>query len=309
MLLKGGSSPEFEVSLRSAQTIEAALRRLGHEVVAITIPRDGRIPAEVFTIRADLAYPVMHGHQGEDGIIQGMLEALGLPYVSEDVLTSAVGMDKAIQTALFRDAHIPVVETAVVERGESMPPLPEADEYIVKVACGGSSIGVEKCSPAELEAVIAKVLELDRRVLVQPCIKPLRELECLVYKDNRDGTKHFLGPVEVMASAPYFVYENKYSSAVSLIRPDKVDIAQGTREALRDYALRAFDTIHGSLYMRIDFFLSDGRLTLNEVNTIPGSTPTSHFNILCEQAGGLDAVLDVLIHSALARKADHSREL
>ena len=61
--------------------------------------------------------------------------------------------------------------------------------------------------------------------------------------------------------------------------------------------------------MRIDFFLSGGRLALNEVNTIPGSTPTSHFNILCEQAGGLDAVLDVLLHSALARKADHPREL
>ena len=302
MVLKGGSSLEHDVSLKSAATIESCLRRLGHEVLPITIGRDGALPQELFTCRAELAYPVMHGHQGEDGIIQGLLEALGLPYVSENVATSAIGMDKALQLALFRDAHIPCTQTVVVSRGDSLPELPfKSRQYIVKMASGGSSIGVEKCTEEGLAAAIEKVLSMDGRALIQPCIEPLRELECLVYHDNRNGATHFLGPVEVLASAPYFIYENKYSSAVSLLRPDEVAIDADTRRRIQDYAQRAFCALHGSLYMRIDFFLSGDRLTLNEVNTIPGSTASSHFNILCEEAGGLDVVVDTLIQSALAR--------
>ena len=217
---------------------------------------------------------------GEDGIIQAVAECTGLAYVSEDVATSAIGMDKALQAAIFRDAGIQGARSCILTRAEKIPDdLFDCPHYIVKMSGGGSSIGIVRCDRSHLEEALDEVFTYDERLLVQEEVTPLRELETLVVCDNRDMGIHVAGPV---ARA-------------------KLDLDEEMQERIRRTAIRAFRAVHGSLYMRIDFFLTPGRLLLNEINTIPGSTPTSHFIYLAEELGGLDALVQLLLDSALAR--------
>ena len=302
LLLKGGRSPEHDVSLRSAATVRESLIMLGHKVEEVLIGRSGRIPPALFESHADIAWISMHGAQGEDGTVQALLECLGMPYVSENVMTSAVGMDKDMQTRIFKEAGLRTVPTLKLDRVEIPSNLPQSRRYIVKMNHGGSSIGMEAVEREGLEAAVARVLEMDDSVLVQPLLEPLRELETLVMKDNRTGEVHAYGPVEVIATKPYYVYENKYSAAsTSLLRKDGIDIDESTLDEIRKSAIKAFNALSGSLYMRVDFFLYNGVVYINEVNTIPGSTPTSHFNVLSEEMGGFDKAVAFLLDSALAR--------
>lgn len=307
LVLQGGQSLEHDVSLRSAATIVASLERLGHEVTLLTIGRDGRIPPSLLSCDADIIYPVMHGHQGEDGIIQAVAECTGLPYVSEDVTTSALGMDKALQAAVFSASGIQMAASRVLRRGERIPDdLFECGHYIVKMSSGGSSIGIVRCDRRHLHQALEEVFTYDEWALVQEEVTPLRELETLVVHDNRDGSTHVLGPVEILPSSPFYVYENKYSAGNRVVMPCDVELDADMKETIRDSALKAFSAVHGSLYMRVDFFLSGDRLLINEINTIPGSTPTSHFIYLAQEMGGLDRLVQFLIDSALARHAIRS---
>ena len=301
-LVKGGPSLEYDVSLKSAKTIRTTLEELGHEVEEILIPKTGKLPHALFTSRCDLFYPVMHGHMGEDGLIQALFELLDRPYVSEDVLTSSIGMDKDTQLRLFAQAGIPTARTVCLRQSDKLPDrLFDAEHYIVKMNSGGSSIGIEKADRKGLDAALARVFELDERVLIQEEISPLRELECLVFYDYSDDEVKVAGPIEVSASAPYYVYENKYSDRVRCIPPEEVLIDEEIRNKITQYAARAFRAVHGSLYMRVDFFLSGSRLMINEINTIPGSTPSSHLLVLAGQAGGMKAFVSNLIENALIR--------
>lgn len=298
MLVKGGPSLEYDVSLRSAALIRKTLENLGHEVSEILIPRDGEIPQQLFSGKCDLVWPVTHGRLGEDGCLQGLFECLRVPYASEDVETSALGMDKDLQLRLFSAAGIPCPRTVTLtEADNSDHGIFSCDEYIVKMCCGGSSIGVRKCGRSGLSAAVESVLEMDERVLVQECVNPLRELECLVLS-REDGEIMVLGPVEVIAEKPYYIYENKYSSSTSCV-PAELDRELESR--IEDYARRAFRAVHGSLYMRVDFFLSGSRLMINEINTIPGSTATSHIIPLSGWIGGMENLVSIIISAALER--------
>lgn len=302
LVLEGGRSLEHDVSLRSARTIVESLTRLGHEVSLMEIGMDGRIPPSLLEPDADIIYPVMHGHQGEDGIIQAVAECTGLAYVSEDVATSAIGMDKALQAAIFRDAGIQGARSCVLTRSEKIPDdLFDCPHYIVKMSGGGSSIGIVRCDRSHLEEALDEVFTYDERLLVQEEVTPLRELETLVVCDNRNMGIHVAGPVEILPSSPFYVYENKYCDSNRVVARAMLDLDEEMQERIRRTAIRAFRAVHGSLYMRIDFFLTPGRLLLNEINTIPGSTPTSHFIYLAEELGGLDALVQLLLDSALAR--------
>ncbi len=301
-LLSGGKSPEYDVSLKSAKVIKNSLLRLGHEVEEAVIPRDGKVPSSLFNTSADLIYPVMHGREGEDGSIQGLADCLGLPCASERVLTSAIGMNKHIQLLLFEKAGIPTVPTIAVKKGESYDlSALKGEEFIVKMNSGGSSIGVYRTKLDGIDEALKKVFKLDEFALIQPYVTPLRELECLAVKDNRNGKTSILGPLEVLSSSPYYIYENKYSDDVSVVTGDAVKVRKEIKEKIRALSLQAFEAIQGSLYMRIDFFLSGDEIFINEINTIPGSTEHSHFNILAVEAGGLDAVVETIVQSALAR--------
>lgn len=299
-LLKGGRSLEREVSLRSAETVKEALASLGHDCVDIEVPASGTVPGTLVTSKPDIVWVAMHGAEGEDGSVQGLLETLGLPYVSEGVLASALGMDKFAQSRLFADAGIPTVPTIAVSSPEELPSIPEGG-YVVKMNSGGSSINMETAERDEVPEAVERVLRHDSIALVQPLIEPLRELETLVLHDNSSGGTKVLGPIEVLGNGEFWRYERKYSGSVKVLRWDEVEIPSETRGEIKRLALKAFKSIRGSLYMRVDFFLSEGKLMLNEVNTIPGSTPQSHFNILAEEIGGFAEAVSFLLDSALAR--------
>lgn len=314
LLIKGGKSLEHNISLKSAQTVRETLENMGHEVTDLLLPSSGEIPLTLFQGDYDIAYPVMHGRLGEDGCIQGLLELIGKPYVSERVFTSSIGMNKLKQHEILHYSDIPLVPTIGLKRGRGEDErmlledfTKQFSEFIVKINGGGSSIGVFSCDRDSLEDAVEEAFTYDDTVLVQKKITPLRELECLVVKD-RDGRILTAGPLEVIADKPYTDYSNKYSSAVTHVieAKDNENLSHETVDTLHSLAARAFDALDGSLYMRIDFFMDgDGMIYLNEVNTIPGSTPTSHFNILARELGGFGAVLNIMLESALAR---HERE-
>ena len=300
LLLSGGSSLERDVSLCSAKVIRESLLRLGHIVHHIHL-EDGWKADESF-LQCDIIWIAMHGHQGEDGIIQGLCECFDRPYVSEDVLTSAIGMDKNIQSALFAQAGISTVPSIMVRKGQKLPDsLFESERYIVKMNAGGSSIAMSLTDRSGLEAALNEVFLYDEAALIQKEIRPLRELECLALLDNRNDELSVLGPIEVNAKLPFYVYENKYSADIEVIRPENVNISKAMKDEIHRQAAAAFKAVHGSLYMRIDFFLSGDHLMINEINTVPGSSPTSHFNILAEEYGGLDKTVQMLLESALKR--------
>ena len=310
LLIKGGRSLEHNISLRSAQTVRNVLEEMGHEVKELLLPPSGDILLQLFQCDYDIAYPVMHGRLGEDGCIQGLLELIGKPYVSEKVFTSSIGMNKLKQHEILHYHSIPLVPTIGLHRDGKETErmmlenfMTQEDSFIVKINEGGSSIGVFSCDRNSLANALEEAFAYDDTVLVQKRISPLREFECLVIKD-KDGRILTAGPLEVIADKPYTDYENKYSAAVThtVEAKDNENLTQETVHRLHALASQAFTALEGSLYMRVDFFMDkEGMIYLNEVNTIPGSTPTSHFNILSNELGGFSCVIAIMLESAIAR--------
>lgn len=257
----------------------------------------------------DVVFPVVHGTQGEDGTLQGLLELAGIPYVGAGVLASAVGMDKATMKRVFRDAGLPQPRFLVVLRhewGRDRNPLVRqvAREIgypcFVKPSNGGSSVGVAKVrTEQELVDALDDALQLDRKALVEEAI-PARELECSVI-GNDEPIASAVG--EVLPFREFYDYEAKYHDArTGLVIPAQVPEELASR--LRAMALRAFRAVDCAGMARVDFFLrtSDNTLFLNEINTIPGFTNVSMYPKLWEASGVPYAQLvDRLIQLALER--------
>ncbi len=346
-VIYGGRSGEHEVSLRSATSIIHALDPDRYEVIPIAIAKDGRwltgpnslrqleqaqetlqpIPAtgnEVAlapepTRRAlvplgsgsrlalDVVFPVLHGTYGEDGTIQGLLDLADLPYVGAGVAASAVGLDKALMKALFRDAGLPVCRSLVAHPGaESAATLAQrvADSLgfpcFVKPANLGSSVGISKVkAPAELGPAIAEAAAYDAKLIVEEAITG-RELECAVL-GNEEPAASVVG--ELLPSREFYDYQDKYvDQGARFIIP--ADLAPELADTIRALAVRAFRAIDGSGLARVDFFLERGtnRVLINEINTMPGFTQISMYPKLWEASGvPYPTLLDRLIELGTAR--------
>jgi D-alanine-D-alanine ligase len=311
-VISGGRSSEHEVSLRSGEAVARGLEEAGHETVPVTISRDGRWSSEGNEIAltpgrgllgADVAFPALHGPFGEDGSAQGLLEWLDLPYVGSDVLSSAICMDKLTLKRLFAAHGIPQVEFAAVgeegwrERCEGM-----GTPLWVKPSRLGSSVGISRVDSLEdLDAAVELARRHDPRVIVEASARG-REVECsLLGNDEVEASP----PGEVVAHGEWYDYERKYSEGgMELIVPAPLDDEQ--TERLRGLAIDVFRFAGCSGLARCDFFVEpDGRVLLNEVNTIPGFTETSVYAKLWE-AAGLDYphLCDHLVRLALARHAE-----
>jgi D-alanine-D-alanine ligase len=285
---------------------------------AVVLPGDptvgGIVPLEQATElleSVDVVFPVLHGPYGEDGTIQGLLELAGVPYVGSGVLASAAAMDKAVAKPLLRDAGLRVADAVVVRRQEW-----EADSaactrrvqqlslpVFVKPARGGSSIGISKVSDwADLPAAVDEALRSDPKVLVEVGVRG-REIECGVL-DGPDGAPETSVPAEIRVVGDYEFYdfEAKYlDSATELVVP--AELPEGVTERLQEAARAAFLALDCAGLARVDFFVGDdGALTVNEVNTMPGFTPSSMFPRMWA-ATGVDypALVDRLLASALQR--------
>ncbi|CAG9613838.1 D-alanine--D-alanine ligase [Bacillus rhizoplanae] len=327
-LLYGGKSAEHQVSLQTALAVSKALDQEKFEVHPIYITEQGqwvrgeRIEGEVKSVQAlqlngeenaispvslsseiipmaasdkenaiDVIFPLLHGPNGEDGTVQGLLELMNIPYVGNGVLASAAGMDKVIMKNIFAEAGLPQAKyvsfirsvwekdrTAAYEKVEETLGYP----CFVKPANLGSSVGINKCKNRdELENAFEEAFQFDRKIIVEENIIG-REVEIGVL-GNDEPKCSVVG--EIVAKKEFYDYKSKYIDGdTAMIIP--VEITEAEYEKIKEYAIRAFQSLDGAGLTRADFFLTkDGDVFINEVNTMPGFTPFSMFPLLWENTG------------------------
>jgi D-alanine-D-alanine ligase len=258
----------------------------------------------------DVVFPVLHGPYGEDGTIQGLLELAGVPYVGAGVLASAAGMDKEFTKKLLVAEGLPVGAYEVLR-----PSQPTLDAGLherlglpvfVKPARGGSSIGVSRVTSwDELPAAVAHARQHDPKVIVETAVIG-RELECgvLEFPDGRVQAST-VGEIRVAGvrgrEDSFYDFATKYlDDAAELDVPAKVD--DDVSDAVRELAIRAFTAIDCQGLARVDFFLTDDGLIINEVNTMPGFTTISMYPRMWA-ASGVDypTLVATMVETALAR--------
>ena len=300
LLIAGGRSPEHEVSLLSARGV---LEHMPFPTELAVIAKDGRwllgerameasrqgvapggeypFPPPVDWNRYTVVFPLLHGRWGEDGTVQGFLELLGKPYVGAGVAASALCMDKDLTKRVLAQAGVPVVPWVALYRGER-PFLPFDPPFFVKPANTGSSVGITRVEHyAELEEALAEAFRYDVKAVVEKALSGVRELEVGVL-GNVFGEVSPVG--EVRYQALFYDYETKYTPGrAELLIPAPLD--PGTQETIQELALKAYKVLGLRGMARVDFFLAEGEVYLNEVNTIPGFTPTSMYPRLFEAAG------------------------
>ncbi|GAA3017720.1 D-alanine--D-alanine ligase family protein [Streptosporangium longisporum] len=291
-VLAGGPSAEHEVSLQSAQAVLDALPRDLYEPVAVIIDRQGRWPVELRRDLADVVFPVLHGPFGEDGVVQGHLETLGIPYVGCGVTASAVAMNKVAMRHAFLAEDIPITPhvwfTEYEWRATTDPwELVKSLDWpmYVKPAGMGSSIGISRVtSVEELRAGVDLALGYDRMVVVEQGVTA-RELVCGVLGDH--DTPDVSVPGELIVPGDWLDYEAKYLSPAEIAT---IPAALPERVAgdVRELTLRAFRAIGGYGLSRVDFLYEEdtGRLYVLEINTMPGFTSRSVY-ARAWAAGGL----------------------
>ncbi|MEV6283133.1 D-alanine--D-alanine ligase family protein [Kribbella sp. NPDC051770] len=320
-VIMGGVSPEHEVSLASGNGIAAAATELGHSVVQLVIERDGswrdgQHEAIELLQDCDVAVPALHGQGGEDGVIQGFLDQLRVPYVGSGVAASAVGLAKPMTKAVLRAYGLPVTPGITLHGADLRDPeaahqqLKEAGiefPVFVKPGNGGSSYGVTRVTDAAaLAEAIVLAAGLDGQVLVEQEMRG-REID-LAVMEFPDGRVDAGPALEIHSTPeqPFFNTTAKYSEGAgeqfAVPAPLDADLAA----TLRRTAVEVFETLGCAGLARVDFFVpADGRPVVNEINTFPGFTPASQFPLMWAAAGMSYAdVVQNLLETARARAAE-----
>jgi D-alanine-D-alanine ligase len=269
----------------------------------------------------DVVLPIIHGPFGEDGSLQGLLEMAGVKYVGAGVLASAVGIDKEYMKLIFAARGLPVVPHVVVRERDW--PLPGAGEatpeskrvldaiaelgwpLFVKPARGGSSIGTSKASDmGQLHESIELARQFDRKVLVEAAVDGV-EIEVSVLEGIAGGPPDTSLPGQMMIEGEddFYDFGTKYldpEDRMAIPAP----IPAAAADEIRRLAAEAFEAVSCEGMARVDFFYTaDGQVLINEINTLPGMTPTSYFQKLWEASGlPFDQLLDRVIQTALAKR-------
>ncbi|MDQ0216307.1 D-alanine-D-alanine ligase [Oikeobacillus pervagus] len=321
-LLYGGKSAEHQVSLQTARAVIEALDLEKFEIHPIYITTEGnwikgaQIETKVDDVKNlqfsngksmapnamisledqgsgayDVIFPLLHGPNGEDGTVQGMLEVLNLPYVGNGVLASSAGMDKVIMKNIFAQAglaqvgYVSFIRSAWEKNREAAySKVEETLGYpcFVKPANLGSSVGISKCSDREqLEMAFVEAFQFDRKIIVEEGVIA-QEIEIGVL-GNDDPQCSVAG--EIVPKKEFYDYKAKYEDGnTALIIP--ADISNAKYEEMKEMAISAFQALDCSGLVRADFFLTkDGQVLINEVNTMPGFTPFSMFPLLWKHTG------------------------
>jgi len=343
-LLFGGRSGEHEVSITSAAAIFQAFHR-GENADRYTVQpfyirkdgvwESGTIARSVLETRqpisvadqprrqdlwalpslaadVDIWFPILHGPNGEDGTIQGLLTLMQVPYVGSGVLGSVLGMDKLAMKTAFAAAGLPQVPYVAVDRAAIwsnpcvFPKLCDEIEAklgypcFVKPANLGSSVGIAKVrTRAELEAALDGAAGYDRRIIVEAGVTA-REVECAVL-----GNDHPKASVigEITFDADFYDYETKYTDGrAQLIIP--ADLPPTIAQQLQELAIAAFKAVDAAGLSRVDFFYEEatGNIFLNEINTLPGFTSLSMYPQLWEKSGiAFEQLVGQLVSLAIER--------
>lgn len=343
-LVYGGKSAEHNVSLQTALAVINALDMSKFDIHPIYIKENGEwvrgkalsapvkevstlklqengdsispvsLNSELFPAKIeeqekiDVIFPLLHGPNGEDGTVQGLLELLNLPYVGNGVLASAAGMDKVIMKNLFAQAGLDQAKyVSYIKSDYEQSPEAACEEIenalgypcFVKPANLGSSVGINKCTDrSSLKEAIKEALEYDRKVIVEEAIVG-REIEIAVIGNDRPECS-VVG--EIAPKKEFYDYKAKYEDGdTDLIIPGHV--TDNEYEMIKEMAIKSFKAIDGSGLVRADFFLTeDGRALINEVNTMPGFTPYSMFPLMWKHSGlEYPKLIEKLVDLALER--------
>ena len=309
-VLSGGRSSEHEISLASGAAVRAGLAEGGHEALDVEISRSGSWSFEgaalslvpgAGLLEADVAFPVLHGPFGEDGTVQGLLELLDVPYVGAGVLASALCMDKVTFKDLMAQAGLPQVDYVALRDGDDWSQVGPQLGFpcFVKPARLGSSVGISKVvDESSLEDALRVAWEHDPLAIVEAMAVGL-EVECSV---TGNASPEASVPGEIVIEADWYDYEAKYQpGGMELVVPARVDDA--TRSRVQALAREVFLRVGCTGLARADFFVTEaGEVLVNELNTMPGFTPTSVFAKLWEASGvSYPELLDRLLALAVER--------
>jgi len=277
----------------------------------LVMSEPGRPPEVLGAV--DVVFPLLHGPWGEDGTIQGLLETGGIRYVGSGVLASAVGMDKQYMKMVLAAAGLPVTPFVVISSREWTDDPAACRESVrslsypvfVKPARGGSSMGISRASsPDELDAAIEAARQFDPKVLVEAAMTDCREVECGVLQ-RPDGTPEASVVAEITAYGDHEFYDfaAKYLHEEGVVLEVPASLKPDVASKVQAMSVAAFETLGCEGLARVDFFLSqDGNVTINEINTMPGFTPTSMFPLMWAESGvEYPELVDRLIALALAR--------
>jgi D-alanine-D-alanine ligase len=315
----GGRSGEHEVSVRSARSVIEALDAHRWEVVPLAVTRSGAwlgpgksragmergsgafnggsggLLRSADALQAlsgcDVAFPLVHGTNGEDGTLQGFLEIAGIPYAGCGVTASAIGMDKALMKAVFREAGIRVPLYSVIRSWEYALDEMIATKLIesnlgypcfVKPANGGSSVGITRAASREdLPDAFRAAFAYDDKVVIEQAVAG-REVECSVLGNERPEAS-VVG--EVVPDRDFYDYDSKYASDSHTELRIPAPLAPELAQEVRELAVRMYQVMGCEGYSRVDFFVTPDGVTANEINTIPGFTSISMYPKLWEASG------------------------
>jgi D-alanine-D-alanine ligase len=312
-VLGGGRSGEHDVSLRSAAAVADGLRAGGHEPVAVTIDRAGHWTSSGAPVTlepaggllgCDVVFPALHGPYGEDGVVQGLLEALDVPYCGAGVAASALCMDKLLFKDAMTVAGRPQVGYVGLRAGDDPAAVAALGlPVFVKPARLGSSVGISKVgTAAELPVALEAAFAHDPLAIVEAMSDGL-EIECSLLGDGDDVEVSIPGEIEI--DADWYDYEAKYTAGgMRLVVPARIPDA--VAEQVRTVAADVYRDVGCAGMARCDFFVEDPegdpRVLINELNTIPGFTETSVFAKLWEASGvAYPDLLDRLLGLAVDR--------
>ena len=345
-VLFGGVSPEHQVSLRSAEWVLNKLNTEKYRIYPVGITRQGHwilfggtdysmLPTEewlnhpenshavispecdkgllcfnehvVETVHIDVVFPVLHGENGEDGSIQGLLQLAGIPYVGSHVSASAVAMDKTLTKLVIDKAGIPQAAWILVRNSELAQSIDTVLDTIearflypvfVKPAGTGSSVGVSKAHNRDgLRDALLNAGRYDEKILVEEFIDGA-EIEVAVM-GNQVAIASVCG--EIDAGAEFYDYETKYTTDTSVAYiPARV--SEETAQKVREYAVKVYKAVGCTGLSRVDFFVtfSDEHIVFNEINTLPGFTSISMYPKLFEASGiPCEQLIDKLLEYAM----------
>jgi D-alanine-D-alanine ligase len=323
-VLAGGRSSEHEVSLSSGAAVRDGILACGHEVVWVEIGRDGawRRDGERLSMRpgegllgADVVFPVLHGPFGEDGTVQGLLETLDVAYVGAGVAASAVSMDKVLFKELMSATGMPQVDYVGVQedrfRHSNREVLHEIAELglpvFVKPAHLGSSVGIVKVTETErVEEALDGAFSYDGLVIVEAMAHGV-EVECgvlgrlLSERSVGDGRAVASEPGEIVFPGEWYDFQAKYTAGGMELRVP-AHISSAAEKRVKELALSTFAHAGCDGLARVDFFVDGEQVVVNELNTMPGFTPTSVYARLMDASGvAYSELVDRLCRLALER--------
>ena len=340
-IICGGKSSEHEISCVSANGILNSIDRNLFEPVLIGITKSGKwllLPEDTnFAIingalptvpesgveisitsqglfaggkalAIDTAFPILHGPYGEDGTIQGLFEMIAISYVGSGVLASAVSMDKSYAKPIFAAVGLKVAPGIVVTSQDFELPSNLTFPLFVKPARSGSSRGTKKVKQkSELATAVTNALEFDTKVIIEQCVVG-KEIECAVLQADGKLTVSQVGQILLSDKFEFYDFQAKYlDNSMQLLVP--ADIPAEVEAKIQQAALTAFKAAGCEGLARIDFFYSnEGEIIINEINTMPGFTPTSVYPKLIEKSGiNYQQLITKLIQTAQNRSLSITR--